>query len=128
MTDMYDQVGKTFGEAYQAGAQANITEINRKWLNRLYEIKKRDREKLYSIFSQAVLLGSNISDQSALNEEAVKYGKSKGLKVIEPANWLSKLFNKPQFYGSRKAYTVEDVLNRKAFELDFEDPFGIGEE
>ena len=121
MASAWETTGQKFGEALESGTQASITGINRQWAQKLYEVKKQRRDKMFNMVTQAVMLGSNVLSNVKQNREAIKFAESKGLKTSQ-GNWLWKAFGKPSFYGSKKTYSMEDVLARKAFDIDFEDP------
>jgi len=121
MASAWETTGQKFGEALESGTQASITGINRQWAQKLYEVKKRDRDRMFEMVTQAVTLGSNVLSNVRQNREAIKFAESKGLKTNQ-GNWVNKAFGKPSFYGSKNTYTMEDVLAREAFDIDFTDP------
>ena len=109
MASAWETTGQKFGEALESGTQASITGINRQWAQKLYEVKKQRRDKMFNMVTQAVMLGSNVLSNVKQNREAIKFAESKGLKTSQ-GNWIWKAFGKPSFYGKNKSYTMDEVL------------------
>ena len=118
MADMYSQVGQKFVSAIGSGAEAEKTDVRRQWLQKIYEIKRRDRDMWWRTLMEGMRAYSNISDIMGKRKEATEYAESKGL-LTEKRNWLQNLFSDPTFKGKTKTYTMADVLMRKASELSF---------
>jgi len=127
MASAWETTGQKFGEALESGTQASITGINRQWAQKLYEVKKQRRDKMFAFINESLMLGSNIMDNVRKNREGIEFAESQGLGV-DRGNWINRAFGKPSFYGSEKTYSLEDVLARKAFDIDFKDTIRDEEE